>query len=93
MIGTSVGTIRVASVAAFNNGTEGISLINTDSLTGGIFMTGTNIANNNGREGLDIETNGAVSLTNLEASYNGYSSGGTSNSVDIVAGEQTRRST
>ena len=48
-------------------------------------MTGTNITNNNGREGLYIETNGVVNLANLEASYNGYRSDGSSSSVNILA--------
>jgi hypothetical protein len=73
IMGQSKGNISLANVGAFNNGTEGIYLDNTASTTNGsITITGTNIANNNGWEGLRIETLGIVSVSNLDASYNNY---------------------
>jgi len=85
LIGAGGGSISAANVGAFGNGNEGIYLINTESTSGGISMTGSNVVQNNGWAGLVIETNGAVNLNNLDASYNGYRSGGNTDSVNIVA--------
>ena len=84
VFGSSGGNISAANVGAFANGTEGISLDNKKCSwneaasdwectgVGSITLSGTNITNNNGWEGLRIETRGIVSITNLDASYNSY---------------------
>ena len=72
VIGLGAGNITTANVAAFSNGTEGVLLDNTNGI-GYITMSGANVANNNGYEGLRIETNGAVNiLSSLEASNNSH---------------------
>ncbi len=78
IIGTTPGNITLYSVGAKDNGTEGIYVDNCmDSGsgctgTGNVLIAGNNIANNNGWEGLRITTNGTVSVSNLDASYNNH---------------------
>ena len=83
-MGTATGNITLYNVGALGNGTEGIYMMNDGGL-GNVLIGGTNIARDNGWEGLRITTNGTVSVTNLDASYNSHRSDWTLRSIFIEA--------
>jgi hypothetical protein len=66
----SSGNIIISNVGGSQNGTDGFDLYNNGGI-GNVTLTGTNLANSNGWYGVDVRTNGVLSLTNLETSYNG----------------------
>ncbi len=79
LIVTSFGAISLSSVTAQSNGYSsifgaGINLDNhasTLATPAGVTLSGTNLANSNGEDGVYIQTKGAVTISNLTASSNG----------------------
>ncbi len=68
----SLGAIKLNQTTATGNGDEGASLENRYSSTPQtVMLTGTNTFNENWGEGLYIKSKGAVTISNITASYNG----------------------
>ncbi len=68
LIALSNGTITIHSVIATENGgNTGVFLSNTGSGTSGVVVSGINVFNENAATGLEINTSGAVSLSNVTA--------------------------
>jgi hypothetical protein len=78
---TSFGAISLSSVTAVSNGYSsifgaGINLDNHASLLAmapGVTLSGTNVASDNGEDGVSIQTRGLVTINNLTATSNGNS--------------------
>ncbi len=68
---TSLGTIKLNEVTASGNGGSGAHLDNQWGFASfGITLTGYNLFEGNGDQGLEIYSNGAVSLNNVSAVWN-----------------------
>jgi hypothetical protein len=80
--GSGASKISVSSVTANGNGNDGMTLYNING-TGSVALSGNNETQNNGWGGLYVETNGTVSASNLDASYNGHTQEG--DGVSITA--------
>lgn len=70
----SKGVVTVSNITAVNNTTWwGAYIQNDASTTGaGVTLTGSNTFNNNGYEGLFVQSNGVISISNLTANNNGF---------------------
>jgi len=70
---TAAGTITINSINASENGSFGVEISNTFlgfTMPKAVKITGTNNFNNNSLAGLNITTNGAVTLSNITANGN-----------------------
>ena len=82
---SSTGTITVTGLTATNNGWSGVSLDNCNSyiyntangsqkcstsVAHAVTLNGTNNISYNGSDGLDLNSNGAITINNLTANYN-----------------------
>lgn len=67
----SYGAITMSSITVTNNGGWGAALINTGGTAAGITLTGTNKFLENYSSGLEIYSDGIVTLSNVAASDNG----------------------
>lgn len=70
----SRGVITVSNVTSISSNNEGVVLNNNyTNAIGGVSITGTNNISHNGTYGLEINSYGAVSISNMTANYNGIS--------------------
>ena len=77
----SKGSVALSNITASSNGSydagtdtysgEGVHIDNTAGVAG-VTLTGTNVTNFNWTNGLDVASNGAISINNLTANNNGY---------------------
>jgi len=73
----SLGAISANNLTASGNGGYGTVLANFNALTPqAVKLTGTNTFTHNGQTGLDVSTDGAITINNLTASHNGLSGWG-----------------
>ena len=83
----SLGAVTLSNIIASGNKQSGVHIDNKfnpsldPAIVRGVTITGTNTFNYNDSTGLFINSFGAIALTNLNASYNGDSSPGTSSGV------------
>ncbi len=87
----SMGAISANNLTAIGNNStslaDGVYLKNDDiGASGGVTLTGYNVFNGNGFNGLEINSRGAITLNNVTANQNGYEGAYLKNQLSTTAG-------